>query len=142
MEAGNANNFFLDLSMAKYLESLTLRPWALNVGWVIRTLKTVPSNHKTIKIRVVYDIVFVDRPVRGLQFGDAVDPIIFGQWLKLDGLVVHLWESSKITTKVFCHDRLWQPWGVEVATRALLPEATSRGLVVVERFHHRLWFYD
>jgi hypothetical protein len=90
----------------------------------------------------VYDIVFVDRPVMGLQFGDAVDPIILGQWLKLDGLVVHLWESSKITTKVFCHDRLWQPWGVEVATRALLPEATSRGLVVVERFHHRLWFYD
>jgi hypothetical protein len=141
VDAGNTSNFFLDLSKATSLESLTFRSWAIDVEWVIRTLNSVQGNHKKIKIRVIYDIIHVQGPAGGLKFADAVGATVLEQWLRLDGLIVKLWESSKIPTKVFCHNLYggWQSWRVEEATKTLLPEATRRGVVKVEEFHHRLW---
>jgi hypothetical protein len=140
-DAGNTSSFFLDLSMAARLETLTFRPWTMDVGWVIRTLATIPGDHINIKIKLVYDVIPVKHPARGLQFAGAVDPTIFRQWLRLDGLIVQLWESSEILTDVFCHDPCtgWLAWGVGVATGTLLPEATRRGVVTVEQFYDRFW---
>jgi hypothetical protein len=134
VQAGDTSNFFLDLSMATRLESLTFRPWTMDVEWVIRTLNTIPGDHGNIKIRLVYDILRVKLPASGLEFANAVSPTILGQWLRLDKLIVQLWESSKIPTNVLCHDPRegWLAWGVGVATGTLLPEATRRGVVTVE----------
>jgi hypothetical protein len=140
-DAGNTSSFFLDLSMAARLETLTFRPWTMMSGGSSELLPLSQAITLTSRSNL-YMILYLSSIRQGVyKFAGAVDPTIFRQWLRPDGLIVQLWESSKILTDVFCHDPCtgWLAWGVGVATGTLLPEATRRGVVTVKQFYDRFW---
>ena len=117
-----------DLSKATKLECAVFRPaGSLGVGWIAHALRVITSKHRDLR-RISVD---VDNFWASIGFsGDVrkdVGEKVFNQWLDLDRILVHLWESFSIPVNV--------RWEEEVQVgyvEALLPEMTRRGMVTAD----------
>jgi len=122
-----------NLSEATKLRDVTFRIATLRVEWITLALRDITSKHRDLRQISIDAGHYFSRAYRT----SADDPRqyvgdkFFGQWLDLDRILVHLWESLSIHTNV-----KWTGEGGEWLGRyiaAVLPEMTKRGMVTIKR---------
>ena len=121
----------VDLSNATKLRGVVFRPGSPTVAWIIMALQTITPSHRDlqhISIQVPYDFTFIDASADVLEIvGEAISR----QWLDLDRLLVHLWESRSIRPKVIPVAKMWggKLLDMRYCIECLLPEVTKGGIV-------------
>ena len=118
----------IDLSKAIRLKEVAF--WSRKPGdvWAAMALKTLTPEHADLR-RVVIHIVI--GPFPGDERVDTRKEIgeeIYEQWMDLDRVLVHLWESNAIRARVVYKTEGTGKVAYEYI-EGLLPEMTTRGLV-------------
>ena len=115
-----------NLSKATKLSDAVFRLGSLNVEWVILALQTAGDEHQDLR-RISIDVPsYLTRIHPDIRA--AIGEGTFGQWLDLDSLLVHLWESRSIRPSVI---RTWTGGNQAVGDciGSLLPEMMKRGMI-------------
>jgi len=92
-------------------------------------LKTITSGHRDlqrISIDISYDVTLIADPTDVRQ---TVVEEICGEWMELDRLLVHFWESCAIRAKITYKTEEWEKEVARGYMGSLLPETTARGIV-------------
>jgi hypothetical protein len=102
---------------------IQLPSWS--VQWVITTLHTITPKHRDLR-QITIDLPDSSVVIgASADLGKAIGEEDFGQWLDLDRLLVQLWESHSIRSRV-----VYVEWNNMInGIRYLLPEITRRGLI-------------
>ncbi|KAF9645259.1 hypothetical protein BDM02DRAFT_3120480, partial [Thelephora ganbajun] len=115
----------IDLSKATKLKAATFRAVSLSVAWITIALQTISPRHRDlqqISIHACHDLA--------LAAVDADTTQAFGgQWSDLDHLLVQLWDSRSIRTKVMPATPTQERQGMGEHVRHWLPKATKRGII-------------
>ena len=119
----------IDLSKATKLKEVTFRFQDLAVAWAASTLKTITSKHMdlrevSIKGRALSDPT--DWPTNAAAVGDDTRT----QWVYLERIIIQLWESHSVRTKVKYYSTRREESNELMSD--LLPEATRKGVVELE----------
>ena len=112
-----------NLLKATKLQDAVFRPSALRVEWITLTLRVITREHRDLRQISVNVPSYLDHPLHVID-GDvraAIGEEIFEQWLDLDRILVHIWESFSIRTNV--------KWTTGGNVGCLLPEMKKRGMV-------------
>ena len=118
----------LNLSKATKLSEAVFRLGSLRVEWITLALQAVGHKHRDLR-RISIDVpsylthIHVDPDIR-VAIGEGT----FEQWLDLDRVLVHLWESHSIRPSVM---RTWMRGDKVVGNfiGSLLPEMMKRGMI-------------
>jgi len=116
-----------NLSKGTKLQDVVFRLGSLKVGWVTLALQTVTPKHRDLRRITIDALPYLTQCINvDLDIRTSIGEGVFGQWLDLDCLLVHLWESRSIRL------RLIQTWkmgngNVEVCIASLLPKMMKRG---------------
>jgi len=117
-----------NLSGATKLEDAVFRPTSPGVGWVTKALQTITPEHRDLQISICVPeylaYVGVDADVKKI-IGEAN----FGQWLDLDHLLIQLWESRSIRSKVTRTLLKGRKRNMRDCIGCLLPEMMRRGMI-------------
>lgn len=120
-----------NLAKATRLRDAVFRPGSLGVGWISLVLRVITHEHRDLR-RVSVDLPYY------LPYLDSYEDLkrsvgerFFEQWLDLDGILVHLWESLSVRTNVRW-TRKWLEGVQRQYISCLLPEMTKRGIVTVD----------
>jgi len=118
------------LSKATKLGDVIFRPGSLAVEWISRALQAITSEHRDLR-RISVDVPHYSTLLQvGEDLRGGIGEGVLGQWLNLDHILVHLWESFSIRTDV-----IWAKWSwkgtVGDHVGSLLPEMTKRGMVTI-----------
>jgi hypothetical protein len=105
--------------------------------WVTTILRTIASNHGNGNVRQIS--LRASNILGAMDPRDRVDPTnlrnaigetIHKEWLELDRLLVHLWESRSIQLRVMYNIPVWiYGQGARICMESLFPEVTMRGVV-------------
>jgi hypothetical protein len=95
--------------------------------WIKNSLRTILSEHRDLQKVLIYGDPYYDilpnEPVGSKEvFGEE----IYKQWMELDGLLVQLWESRAVRTKLTVRRKEGR---VHNLATGLLPEMTKRGII-------------
>lgn len=119
----------IDLSKASDLKNVVFRVGLENVGWVTRTLQTVPPEHQDlqqISICIPRSMALTRISSDIMRFvGEAIS----GRCSDLDRLLVKFWESRSIRPKVGCERLGEKQQNMDYCIGRSLPEITKRGIV-------------
>ena len=94
----------IDLSKVAKLKQVTFRPKFPRAEWIDLALRTIrPDNQNLRQVSIYVD----DRgsPVSvslGANVGEVIGAELRRQWSELDRLLVELWESRSVRTKIVC----------------------------------------
>lgn len=121
----------IDLSKVTKLQDVVFRclSGSLSSGWVIMMLETITSGHRDLRqisIHIPYAPDY-NRDLRLIEQVSAAKPGM--RWSDLDRLLVQLWESHSIKSKVVCPRSRNRTMRVEDWTKYLLPGIADRGIV-------------
>jgi len=126
---GNPSPASLDLSKATKLRDATFWSGSPRADWITMALQTITPKHREfqqISIYVPYYLTCFD-------VGDSVRRIVgetdYRQWLDLDCLLVHLWESHSIRPRVVCATLGDREQSTKYCVGRLLPKITRRGII-------------
>ncbi|KAF9644799.1 hypothetical protein BDM02DRAFT_841941 [Thelephora ganbajun] len=115
----------INLSKATKLRAATFRALSLSVAWITMALQTISPRHqdlRQISIHACHDLALATIDANMMQsFG--------GQWLDLDRLLVQLWESRSIQTKLMHVTPVQETQDMGEQVGRWLPEATERGII-------------
>ena len=118
------------LSKATKLRDVTIRPGSRRVEWITVVLQTVGHEHRDLlrvsieaspALTIIPDYIFPD-------VGRAVGEGILEQWLDLDRLLLHLWQTRSIRSSVM-RVRTGSKADFVDCIGCLLPEITKRGMI-------------
>ena len=102
----------------------------LRPRWVTTILRTLTSDHpnlRRISLRI-YNVLLA--PANPVDFRNAIGEASYQQWLELDSLFTHLWESHSYQLKVLYYVPTWvDGQSARSCIESLFPEATTRGIV-------------
>ena len=128
---GDAGPVSFDLSKATKLEHAVFRPISPNVKWIALALQTITPRHREFRQISIYIPYAVSRA------GQTVGEPFYSQWLDLDSLLVHLWESRSIRTKMMY--TMMREKKMSGRMQRLLPEMTKRGVVDLVKHDGSRW---
>lgn len=101
--------------------------------WISATLRTLTSNHKHLR-QISLDVanqLFDLRPdcanVIGLR--GWIGETTYQEWLEVDSLLAHLWESHPILKVSFSGLFTVDKKSARCCAESLLPDAAARGIV-------------
>ena len=119
-----------NLSGATKLVDVVFRPTSLVVGWITMALQTISLEHRNlqISIHVPHYSACIDVDANVEQ---TIGEANFGQWLDLDRLLVQLWESRSVRSKVIRASLRGEKRNMKDCIGCLLPETMGRGMVHV-----------
>lgn len=116
----------VDLSKAAKLREVAFWFGPGATAGITNTLRSISPEHRDLKKVSIYADLWCDRSPNGpIDPKEVVGEVIYKQWMDLDALLVQLWESQSIRTKLVG----------EKAGRAyrlftsLLPQVTERGII-------------
>jgi hypothetical protein len=104
-----------------------LNSWS--VEWIAAALRTITPGHRDIQqtsIHIPYYLITV-----GVTWRTIEEPI-HGQWLGLDRLLVQLWESRSVRTRVIYTEKR----DMRDLVEHLLPETSERGAIDLVYVQH------
>ena len=116
----------IDLSKATKLKELKLHFQDLAVAWIASTLKTITSKHMDLReVLITGQALFssTDWSTNAAAVGDSTRT----QWVDLERIIIQLWESHSVRTKVKYYSMRREE--SNELMRDLLPEATRKGVV-------------
>ena len=120
-----------DLSKAMKLGYAVFRPESLRVGRITHVLRVITSEHRELR-RISVDVPHTLAAIRvSGAVWNAAGEEISEQWLGLDRILVHLWESFSIRVNV----RLvggWEEGIIADYVEGLLPGMIRRGMVTAD----------
>jgi hypothetical protein len=116
------------------LKELTFHIDGLYTMWIATALKTITSEHKDFHRISIYNPFRYSSPDDPDNLRQIVGEATYLQWMDLDLILVRLWESRSVCTRVYT---LKEDEGVCKSIRCLLPEATKRG--VIELVADKCW---
>jgi hypothetical protein len=127
----------VDLSEATKLKEVAFRSDELYTQWIAMALGTITPEHRELKQISIYNRfrqAIVDHTADVRQLGGEVT---YGEWTDLDRILVRLWESHSVRTRVYSV-------GVEDGEvcefiRGLLPETAERGAVELVEYADSRW---
>lgn len=123
---GDSQEHQTDLSRATKLNEVTLQFAESCAGWTATTLKTIASKYRDleqISIYVPSDPYSDDGELAG------VEEAAYLQWSDLDHVLVQIWESCAVHTKVR-YSEATEGWSAtHKLIGGLLPEMTRRGKI-------------
>jgi len=126
VESGTAP---IDLSRATKLKDVVFQyDEPQNIDWITKALRTVTPEHRDLQQIFVYMPRQLTHFDAGTDIRQALGESIAQQWLALDRLLIQLWKSHSIRSKVgyeMCGERR----NAEYWVGCLLPETTERGIV-------------
>jgi hypothetical protein len=119
-----------DLSKATKLRYVAFRLNSWSVEWITAALRTITPGHRDIQqtsIHIPYYLITV-----GVTWRTIEEPI-HGQWLGLDRLLVQLWESRLVRTRVIYTEKR----DMRDLVEHLLPEISESGAIDLVYVQHR-----
>jgi hypothetical protein len=119
------------LCKATKLKAATFRPYETETGWITTALKTVTVEHRDFKQVSIYTRFHglpIDNPD---SFRQIVGEVAYGKWMDLDRVLVRLWESHSVHTRVY---NVREGEELRALVGCLLPEVTKKG--ATEAVHH------
>jgi len=116
-----------DLSKATKLVDVIFRLESLRVEWISLALRAVTTKHRDLQ-RISVDLPYHFTWLSVGDFKRAIGEEAPEEWLDLDHILVHLWESLSIRTNVAWRRGLWKE-GLEDYVGFLSPEMAKRGMV-------------
>ena len=115
----------VNLSVATKLKEVIFRSVPCHVKWVAVGLRTITSAHKDLR-EVSIIIPFLATPI-DRYFGEGT----YRQWTDLDRVLIQLWQSYSVRTKLVYAARGGPEAGERVCEfiRNLLPETMKGGAI-------------
>ncbi|KAF9786149.1 hypothetical protein BJ322DRAFT_771169 [Thelephora terrestris] len=121
----------IDLSSATKLREVTF--WFdYEAGWITNALKTILPEHRDLQ-----EILICVYPSRDSSADDPVDSKkvvgeeVYERWMDLDDLLVQLWESHAVRTKLLVERKAGKVYRI---VTGLLPEMMERGIIQPETY--------
>ena len=118
-----------DLSKATKLKYVTFWLNSWSVEWINAALRTITPGHRDIQqtsIHIPYYLIIVGITLR------TIEEPIHGEWLGLDRLLVQLWESRSVRTRVIYTEKR----DMRDLVEHLLPETSGRGAIDLVYVQH------
>jgi hypothetical protein len=91
---------FVDLSKATKLKDVGFRPGPQRIEWVTAAPQTTTPKHQDLRqitIHIPYGLTLTGISA---NIGQPIAKVRYEQWLDLDRLLVNLWESRSIRSKL------------------------------------------
>ena len=92
-------------------------------------LQTITPEHRDLPQISIYVPHYLACFSVDADVEQAIGGVNFGQWLDLDRLLVRLWESHSIRSKVIREVLKGEKRGMRDCIETLLPEAMKRGMI-------------
>ena len=131
---GNSGLTSIDLSTATKLENVIFFSTSLNVERITLALRTITPGHRDLRqicIHLPYDRVLISP---GVIVRQIIERAVCDQWLALDHVLVQLWGSHSIRSKITYITSRTEREGIDESMEWLLPETMKRGIIdLVER---------
>ncbi|KAF9778142.1 hypothetical protein BJ322DRAFT_1214811 [Thelephora terrestris] len=116
----------IDLSKATKLREVAF--WfTSDPTWIKNSLRTILPEHRDLQKILIYGDPYYDiLPNEPVGSKEVVGEEIYKQWMELDGLLVRLWESRAVRTKLTVRRKGGRVYNLATG---LLPEMTKRGII-------------
>jgi hypothetical protein len=112
------------------LKEVAFRSRKFFTTWITKALRTITSEHRNLRLISIYNASIYN------SFPHS-SPNITAGWLDLDRILVQLWESHTVRTKI--HTSGKEDGEVCEFISGLLPETTKRGIIELVDYSDLRW---
>jgi len=101
----------------------------LHARWIVMALQTITSRHRDFRQITIYGHYHFTLTAYPAGVGKILGEEISGEWMDLDRLLVQLWESHGIRTRMVYAAKRKEKKERSGYVGGLLPEMTARGII-------------